>query len=67
MKKKEDYPKAPPLPALTLAGSTRQTYYFSRILFIAAVVLAVVICFVPWRQYVTGNGRVIAASLCGGG
>ena len=58
MKKKDT--TAPPLPALSLAGSTRLTYTFSRILFIIFIILAISVFFLPWRQNTIGNGKVIA-------
>lgn len=48
------------LPALTLTGSNRKGYYFSRLLTIGLVAVVLFIVFAPWRQFVTGSGRVIA-------
>jgi len=50
----------PPLPALSLAGSARFTRIFSRILLAGFVLLVTALCFMPWRQFVSGTGRVIA-------
>jgi len=58
--KKQSLPKPPPLPALSLVGSTRFTYAFSRFLIIVFLLLIVGILFVPWRQNVIGNGKVVA-------
>jgi multidrug resistance efflux pump len=52
--------EAPPLPALSLAGSSRLSRVFSRLLIIGFVLLAVALLFLPWRQFVGGTGRVIA-------
>ena len=51
---------SPPLPALTLAGSAKFTRIFSRLLLVGFVVLVLALLFLPWRQFVTGTGRVIA-------
>ena len=51
---------APPLPALSLAGSARYTHIFSRLLLVGFALLIAGICFLPWRQFVAGSGRVIA-------
>ncbi len=51
---------APPLPALSLAGSARYTHIFSRLLVIGFALLVLGMCFLPWRQFVAGSGRVIA-------
>ncbi len=57
---KHPTPAAPPLPALSLVGSTRFTYLFSRILVASIILFALCLLFVPWRQNVVGNGRVVA-------
>ena len=51
---------APPLPALSLAGSTRFTHVFSRVLIFSFVALVLAMVFLPWRQFVAGTGRIIA-------
>ena len=51
---------APPLPALSLAGSAKFTRIFSRLLLLGFIVFVVGILFLPWRQFVAGTGRVIA-------
>lgn len=48
------------LPALTLTGSNRKSYLFSRILIIGLAAVILFVIFAPWRQFVTGSGRVIA-------
>jgi len=55
-----DYFSSPPLPALSLAGAARYTRLFSRLLVIAFAMLALAMLFLPWRQFVSGTGRVIA-------
>jgi len=51
---------APSLPVLSLAGSAKFTRIFSRLLLISFVLLVIALCFLPWRQFVAGSGRVIA-------
>ena len=51
---------APPLPALSLAGSARFTHIFSRVLVLGFVILLVALLFLPWRQFIGGTGKVIA-------
>jgi multidrug resistance efflux pump len=51
---------APPLPALALAGTARFTRIFSRLLVLSFFLFVVAILFLPWRQFVSGPGRVIA-------
>ncbi len=51
---------APQLPALSLAGSAKFTRLFSRLLLVGFVLLVIALCFLPWRQFVSGSGRVIA-------
>ena len=51
---------APPLPALSLAGSAKFTRLLSRLLLIGFVLLVIALCFLPWRQFISGSGRVIA-------
>jgi len=53
-------PKIPPLPALSLVGSTKYARIFSTALFIVFFIVAVGLIFLPWRQFVQGTGRVIA-------
>ncbi|MFT6862768.1 MAG: adhesin transport system membrane fusion protein [Akkermansiaceae bacterium] len=48
------------LPALTLTGSNRKSYFFSRLLIVGLIAVVLFIVFAPWRQFVTGSGRVIA-------
>lgn len=50
----------PPLPALSLAASARFTRIFSRILLAGFALLVTALFFMPWRQFVSGTGRVIA-------
>jgi multidrug efflux pump subunit AcrA (membrane-fusion protein) len=45
---------------MSLAGSTRAAYFFSRFLVLAFLLLLMAITFMPWRQFVSGSGRVIA-------
>ncbi len=52
----------PQLPALSLAGSARFTRIFSRLLMAGFAMLILGLCFLPWRQFVAGSGRVIAFS-----
>jgi len=49
-----------PLPALSLAGSVKLTRLFSRLLLTGFFVLLVGLLFLPWRQFTSGMGRVIA-------
>ena len=51
---------APPLPALSLAGSAKFTRLFSRLLLLAFIAFVIGILWLPWRQFVSGAGRVIA-------
>mgnify|MGYP000446910240 CR=1 FL=1 len=51
---------APPLPALSLAGSAKFTRIFSRLLLVGFIAFVIGILFLPWRQFVSGAGRVIA-------
>jgi multidrug resistance efflux pump len=51
---------APPLPALSLAGSAKFTRLFSRLLLVAFFAFVISILWLPWRQFVSGAGRVIA-------
>jgi multidrug resistance efflux pump len=51
---------APSLPALSLAGSAKFTRVFSRLLVLGFIVFVVGILWLPWRQFVSGTGRVIA-------
>ena len=51
---------APPLPALSLAGSAKFTRIFSRLLLVGFIAFVFGILFLPWRQFVSGAGRVIA-------
>ncbi|MEN8679977.1 MAG: biotin/lipoyl-binding protein, partial [Akkermansiaceae bacterium] len=48
------------LPALTLTGSNRKSYFFSRLLILGLIGVILFIVFAPWRQFVTGSGKVIA-------
>lgn len=48
------------LPALTLTGSNRKSYFFSRLLIFGLIGVILFIVFAPWRQFVTGSGKVIA-------
>lgn len=50
----------PPLPALSLAGSAKFTRIFSRLLVLGFIAFVIGILFLPWRQFVSGAGRVIA-------
>lgn len=51
---------SPALPALSLAGSSRFTLLATRSLIAGFSLLLLALCFLPWRQFVTGTGRVIA-------
>ena len=51
---------APSLPALSLAGSAKFTRIFSRLLVVAFIAFVIGILWLPWRQFVSGAGRVIA-------
>ncbi|MDP1591026.1 MAG: biotin/lipoyl-binding protein [Prosthecobacter sp.] len=51
---------APPLPALSLAGSAKFTRLFSRLLLLGFIAFLIGILWLPWRQFVSGAGRVIA-------
>jgi multidrug resistance efflux pump len=53
-------PTAGMLPAMSLAGSTRAAYFLSRLLVVGFALLLAAIIFMPWRQFVSGSGRVIA-------
>jgi multidrug resistance efflux pump len=48
------------LPAMSLAGSTRAAHFLSRLLVLGFLLLIAAILFMPWRQFVSGSGRVIA-------
>lgn len=48
------------LPALALSGSARAPRILSRILFIIFLLILAAIFFMPWQQFVSGTGRVIA-------
>ncbi len=50
----------PPLPALALMGTSRFTRVFARALLAAFFVFLLGLAFLPWRQFIGGNGRVIA-------
>jgi len=53
-------PLSPQLPALSLASAGRWAVIFSRLLLVTFALLVVGLCFLPWRQFVAGTGRVIA-------
>ncbi len=48
------------LPAIHLTGSNRLPHLISRLLILGFVLTAVFIAFAPWRQFVSGSGRVTA-------
>jgi len=48
------------LPALALSGSARACGLLARFLFITFLLLLAAIIFMPWQQFVSGTGRVIA-------
>jgi multidrug resistance efflux pump len=48
------------LPALALTGSARLCRLLARSLFLFFLILLVAIIFMPWQQFVSGTGRVIA-------
>lgn len=48
------------LPCINLTGSNRAPHLFCRFLLIAFVLLMLFTAFAPWRQFVSGSGRVIA-------
>jgi len=50
----------PPLPALALAASARFTLIVTRMLLMGFGLLVFALCFLPWRQFIAGSGRVIA-------
>ena len=50
----------PTLPALSLAASARFTMVAGRLLLLGFGLLVFALCFLPWRQFITGSGRVIA-------
>jgi multidrug resistance efflux pump len=52
-------PRAGTLPAMSLAGSTRAAEFLSRILVGGFLLLLAALLFMPWRQFVSGSGRVI--------
>lgn len=52
--------QSPQLPALSLTGSARFARFFSRALVTGFIVLLLGLLFLPWRQFVSGMGRVIA-------
>ena len=60
MKESASTPVTPALPALALIGSTRFTRVFARFLVSGFFVLGLGLAFLPWRQFVSGHGRVIA-------
>lgn len=48
------------LPAINLTGSNRLPQLFSRALLVGFAILVLFVATAPWRQFVRGNGRVIA-------
>ncbi|MEN9992301.1 MAG: hypothetical protein RLZZ224_2003 [Verrucomicrobiota bacterium] len=48
------------LPAINLTGSNRLPQLFSRALLVGFAVVVIFVALAPWRQFVRGNGRVIA-------
>jgi multidrug resistance efflux pump len=50
----------PTLPALSLAASARFTLVAGRLLLLGFCLLVFALCFLPWRQFIAGSGRVIA-------
>ncbi len=48
------------LPVLARARSSRRLRWFSRLLFASFVALALGVIFLPWQQFIGGEGRVIA-------
>ena len=50
---------APPLPALSLAGSAKFTRIFSRLPLVGFIAFVSGILFLPLPQFVSGAGRVI--------
>ena len=53
-------PKIPPLPALSIVGSTKTPRIFCTVLLFVFLFTLIGLIFMPWRQFVTGTGRVIA-------
>lgn len=53
-------PDHPPLPALALVKTSRFTRIFARFLVAAFFLFVVGLAVLPWRQFVSGAGRVIA-------
>ena len=47
------------LPAMSLSGSTRAAKFLSRLLIGGFLLLLAALLFMPWRQFVSGSGRVI--------
>ncbi len=60
MKSQEPTTVVPTLPAMGLAGSAKFTRLFSRLLLIGFIGLIIAVLVLPWRQFVSGSGRVIA-------
>ena len=52
-------PRFGTLPAMSLAGSTRAAEFLSRLLVGGFLLLLAALLFMPWRQFVSGSGRVI--------
>jgi adhesin transport system membrane fusion protein len=50
----------PQLPALAIVKTSGFVRAFARVLVAAFFILLVAIAFLPWRQFVSGHGRVIA-------
>ena len=48
------------LPAMALAGSSRGPRLLARGLAFFSVLFVFAVWFLPWQQYVTGTGKVIA-------
>lgn len=48
------------MPALALAGSVRSARILSRVLSLLFVAFIVGVVFMPWQQFVSGRGRVVA-------
>lgn len=57
---RSDTPDHPPLPALALVKTSRFTRIFARFLVAAFFLFIAGLAVLPWRQFISGHGRVIA-------
>jgi adhesin transport system membrane fusion protein len=49
-----------PVPVLAAAGSSRASHLLARLLAVLFTLVVLAVWFLPWQQFVTGTGRVIA-------